>query len=563
MPRPLTATGMRSALGGILRSPSWWFTVAVLVLVAAIRWRLRAMPLERDEGEYAYMGQLMLHGIPPYQLAYSMKLPGTAAMYASMMAVFGQTPAGIHLGVLCVTTLTALMLFWLGKKILDPTAGMVAATAYAVMAATPDMLGLAGHATQFAAFFVTAGVCLMWRSRREVHWPPIAASGLAFGLAVLMIQHAALIAAGALAVFALTSFRNTGWTVGKRLGETAVFAGAVILPFAGCCLLLWRAGVFPAFWLWTVEYARQYEAITSLSRAGHWFGMRFPMAIASTFCLWLLALLGFALIWRDERFRENRLWLAGFAVASALTVVPGFYFRLHYFLLMLPALALLAACGVAAADCWWRGKTGNPRLARAPVIFYGLLLAAVVFNNRGVWFVQSPMSASRAIYTAESFPEAQAVADYIRAHSSPDARVAVLGSEPEIYFLAHRRSATGYIYTYELTEAQPFARQMTRQMIQEIETNAPEFVVFVDNPMSWNGPPGGDSTDFKTWWAAYRTNYDLIGLSQMIPPTETRWLWGTAALAQGHNAQTTLVLYRRKNLPGAGLSRTNETSRAH
>ena len=37
---------------------------------------------------------------------------------------------------------------------------------------------------------------------------------------------------------------------------------------------------------------------------------------------------------------------------------------------------------------------------------------------------------------------------YIRNHSGPDALVAVLGSEPEIYFLAHRHSATGYIYTY-------------------------------------------------------------------------------------------------------------------
>jgi hypothetical protein len=39
--------------------------------------------LERDEGEYAYAGQLMLQGIPPYQLAYTMKLPGPFAAYAA------------------------------------------------------------------------------------------------------------------------------------------------------------------------------------------------------------------------------------------------------------------------------------------------------------------------------------------------------------------------------------------------------------------------------------------------------------------------------------------------
>ena len=69
-------------------------------LVIAIRIRLLGIPLERDEGEYAYSGQLMLQGIPPYKLAYNMKFPGTYAAYAAIMAIFGQTIAGIHFGLL-------------------------------------------------------------------------------------------------------------------------------------------------------------------------------------------------------------------------------------------------------------------------------------------------------------------------------------------------------------------------------------------------------------------------------------------------------------------------------
>src|SRR6266850_8292160 len=112
------------------KSWTWWFMVAVLVLVAAARLCLLDFPLERDEGEYAYAGQLILQGIPPYELAYNMKFPGTYLAYAAIMALFGQTPAGIHFGLMCMTTLTALMLYWLGKKMLDPIAGMVAATFY-------------------------------------------------------------------------------------------------------------------------------------------------------------------------------------------------------------------------------------------------------------------------------------------------------------------------------------------------------------------------------------------------------------------------------------------------
>jgi len=47
----------------------------ILTAVLIIRVRLADIPLERDEGEYAYFGQLILEGIPPYSLAYNMKLP--------------------------------------------------------------------------------------------------------------------------------------------------------------------------------------------------------------------------------------------------------------------------------------------------------------------------------------------------------------------------------------------------------------------------------------------------------------------------------------------------------
>src|ERR1041384_2963926 len=103
------------------------------MLFGAVRLRLRDMPLERDEGEYAYAGQLMLQGIPPYKLAYNMKLPGTYAAYAVIMAVFGQSPSGIHLGLTVVNAASIILMFLIGRRLLDDVAGVAAATAYAFM----------------------------------------------------------------------------------------------------------------------------------------------------------------------------------------------------------------------------------------------------------------------------------------------------------------------------------------------------------------------------------------------------------------------------------------------
>jgi hypothetical protein len=88
--------------GKPLRAGWWILAIIVFGLSIAIRIRLLGVPLERDEGEYAYAGQLILQGVPPYTLAYNMKFPGTYAAYAAIMSIFGQTITGIHLGLLHV-----------------------------------------------------------------------------------------------------------------------------------------------------------------------------------------------------------------------------------------------------------------------------------------------------------------------------------------------------------------------------------------------------------------------------------------------------------------------------
>src|SRR5215469_6685376 len=95
----------------ILQLWPWLFVLLVVLVMAFIRCRLVDLPLERDEGEYACAGQLLLQGIPPYKLAWNMKLPGTYFAYALGMAVFGQTLAGIHATLIVANSLTIVLMF--------------------------------------------------------------------------------------------------------------------------------------------------------------------------------------------------------------------------------------------------------------------------------------------------------------------------------------------------------------------------------------------------------------------------------------------------------------------
>ena len=154
--------------------------IAVLVFaaVAFIRLRLAGAPLERDEGEYAYAGQLILQGVPPYQAAYNMKLPGTYAAYAALMAVFGQSAGGIHRGMLLVNGGAVLFLFLLGRRLFSTGAGLAAGACYALLSTCPDILGTSAHATHFVVLPALAATWLLLRGlesgrmARTSHAPP-------------------------------------------------------------------------------------------------------------------------------------------------------------------------------------------------------------------------------------------------------------------------------------------------------------------------------------------------------------------------------------------------------
>jgi len=531
----------------------WWLMIVVFALVLFARLRLLSLPLERDEGEYAYAGQLILQGIPPYELAYNMKFPGTYLAYSVIMALFTQSPAGIHFGMLCLTTSTALMLFWLGRRILDETAGIVAATSYALFAASPAMLGLTGHATHFCAFFATAGLCLMWRARQDGKPVTIAAFALCFGTAVLMKQHAAIIAAWAGLAFALDQFTRRETPIVRRLGLVALCAAAMLTPFALCCLWLWHGGVFDKFWFWTISYARAYASVVPLSYAPVFFWHTFERIIRQGTLLWIIAASGLALIWLDPRWKNSRGWIIGFCAASALAVCPDLYFRKHYFLIALPAAALLAGAAISGLRQLAGDRIGSRSSGDWPAWVFALAVAMTIFSCRDVWFLDSPMQvlrgandAEHGLYGADPLPESELVARFIADNSTPEARLAILGSEPEIYFLAHRHSATGYIYTYPLMEPQPFALTMQHEMIHDLESRRPEFIVFADNLMSWNRRPDSDLTIFN-WWDAYKTNYTLVGLTDIISRTNTITVFGTNYIARYPEAHgSALEIFQRK-----------------
>jgi hypothetical protein len=158
-----------------------------------------------------------------------------------------------------------------------------------------------------------------------------------------------------------------------------------------------------------------------------------------------------------------------------------------------------------------------------------LLLAAVVgtsWMQRVFLFTWKPLDACALTYVSNPFLEAPIIAEYLKTHTEPDDTIAVLGSEPEIFFDAGRRSATGYIYTYGLVEDQPFALEMQKKMIAEIEAAKPKYIVFANVRCSWLTQPNSE-TEILHWSGDYMSkNYQIVGIIEPRSALETTYLWG-------------------------------------
>ena len=492
-----------------LRAAAWILLAAVILAVLVVRVRLSGLPLERDEGEYAYGGQLLLLGIAPYKLAYSMKLPGTAAAYALVMSLLGQSPAGIHIGLAIVNLITLTVIYFLGRDLFGRVGGIAASGCYSVLSLMPHVLGTAAHATHFVVLFSVAGTLLLWRSLDRKSFSLILATGFLFGLAILMKQPGVFFAGFALSWLAVHDWR-------ARAGLKTILARAVSfiigasIPCLVTALLLWNAGVFGKFWFWIFKYAAQYGSEVTLGEgfqlfAGHIFGV-----IGTAWPIWLVGAAGLIALALDRSLRSAAGFLMMFAIFSAIAVCPGLYFRPHYFILFLPALSLIAAAAVVAALTKIQAKKASVRFVILLVL--AGCLAFPLWSERDFFFELPLDQANVLINGTNPFPESVKIGDYIREHSDPEDKIAILGSEPQIYFYSKRLSATGYIYTYGLMEPQPYAGQMQQEMIHEIEAARPRFLILVVMNRSWLAGRDSDQTILR-WADQYsQADYEEVGL---------------------------------------------------
>jgi hypothetical protein len=262
--------------------------------------------------------------------------------------------------------------------------------------------------------------------------------------------------------------------------------------------------------------------------------------------LWYFGALGSILIWftRLELYKKAGITLL--ILLTFLSTAPGLRFYGHYFIQMMPAVAILIAAMVYAvgdiSETKMQSKIGGT------IAFSVFLLYCVVNINKqsSYYFSPNQFEILRQVYGDNPFVESKPVADKIKSVAKPGDQLLVLGSEPQINFYAQMHTPTRHSFMGFTSGMDENAKNWRAEVKKDVEDSKPAFIVLVNHPFSWSFPRDSDQDLFKWSYSYMIQNYDIMGIADIIPGARPAYIWDQAAMTYKPKGEKYLLIFKRK-----------------
>jgi hypothetical protein len=440
------------------------FAVALFLVQ---RWPCARIPLERDEGAYAYVAQRVLAGEAPYRDVFDHKPPLIYLAYLLPVGLFG------------TSALAAVLLFRCLRGLAGEVAAACAVAVFVVLTIEPSWLATAANTEQFmlpALLGSLACVLAAEESGRADAW--LGAGALA--AVACWVKPVAATDAVFLAGFALVRLRSRRADVPpvstwRAFGFAAAGAALVLVVLVGA-LALW--GVLGDFEDAVIAHNLAYSREVPLSAGLTTLRSSLVAQSPSLWPVWIAAAAAM-LDFRRGRRGTSAALLAALLSAGA-GIAAGSHFLSHYFLQAAPVLAAAAGLSMSRAMAAV-GRAGGRGVALAGAFaVVAAILAPGLVHDAPFFFGLSPQEKVRALYGINPFDVSASIAARLDAVIGPGDTVLVYGSEPQIPFLARRRSATRYVEFYPLTLPGPRALRRQQEAWAEIVRSSPKAILMTE-----------------------------------------------------------------------------------
>jgi 4-amino-4-deoxy-L-arabinose transferase-like glycosyltransferase len=482
---------MRSGTSTILLAAS------LVLIVVAVRAPLLPIPLERDEGEYAYIAWRLGYNELPYRDWFDQKPPAVFYVYRLAVMLPFEAVRAIHFVALLFSATSACALFFLGLRFMGRFWAWLAAAVFAILAVDPLLEGTAANTELFMLCpLILSQIALVTainRQKKTVLFMLLAGAltGVAFMFKQVAIVNWLLLTAlyplfvrGENRLRAAISF--AAWSAA---GLSTVLGLVVLYFFAEGGLRDFVENVFTH----NLQYI---GAVPASARLEYCWATLTTLARTQAI-VWLFAALGLIALLKSGKVAWSAL-LTVWLITSVIGASASGYFFPHYFQQLLPPLALAAAVGADRLHAVLLFKFLPDGARRA--ILAGTLALLPVLTLWPFLFRYSAAEAVRRIYPGDFFAEMPNFAQRIEEVTPPKRPIFIFGSEPELLFYAHRPSATRYIFLFPLYGPYGNAREKQLAAAAEVEHANPPTIVYFPNLLFFTS---GTDQYFTNWSRSY------------------------------------------------------------
>ena len=408
--------------------------LGIVVLTIAIRLPALVYPRPIDsEAMYSVVANEIVDGGRPYADAVERKPPLLFWTYAGIFEVAGEFNwKALHFVALLWTLCAMAGLYVIGRDLFDRNTGLIAALFYSLFQPWWYWKNLSLDSEMLMNLPIIWAWAIAFRRSSSRLRPELFLAGALLGGAFLLKQPAAIAAVPLGIYLLLPCYRaSRDFTPTNSIIQATMLTLGFFAALGLVSIVLWKQGILHDAFYWTI-------ADHDVPHVFWQKGIVNTLIFLGT-CLRLL--FGTIMACRDK----SKVWtgktaertaLLGLLAASAIGAAAGARFYPHYYVQLIPPLALLAA--PYYARLWSRTMEPPHWLLRPRVTYAWLALTIIAFSIKhwtGLAPRRVPSEAGRYLFT----------------HSDPADRIFVWGQSPEIYADAHRRPACRYITTFPLT----------------------------------------------------------------------------------------------------------------
>ncbi len=506
-----------------------------MLVVLYTRLQLLSMPLERDEGGYAYIGQRLFSSQRLYTDMLDIKLPGLYFLYWLFDLLPGGQEKSIHLGFLLLHVAALGLFFRWARLAFNVPIAAVATSLFAIAALMPGVYGFAAHATQLIQLPVMGGLLCLWAycygEKRQLR--QLVLTGLLFGFTFTIKQPAVVFILFGVGVLLLEPGRFM-----QRIGRAFILGASSLLPFLAIAGYFALQGRFQDFWLWTfiIPTAQTVGANDTMS----YLKTLVPMMVGNHWLFWGLGLLSFVLVPFTRFPKPSRFWLLGLGLLSLLSAAIGLGFMPHYFIPTIP----WAALGIAVLLDWLalQVKTNQKIVFHA---LAALLIFGPVLYNADYFLRPNQARIMESCYHWNGFTEIKAISTELKKRLKPGERIAILGSEPQINYYTGTEHCSPQLYMYPLIREHARRAQFQQQFLKNLTDCDAEYLVLTSSEASWM--PGFTETPFfkRDLFPRVSANYDLIGRAN-IGQVPLSIVWDEALKTHQPPQCPPILVFKRK-----------------